>query len=60
MDFGGVGVAHDIGEGFLEDTEEVGFEVIDEYGDLLWNLFDAGSSWRRVLICKKNGIKRAR
>ena len=44
----------------IEQLEEVGFELIDEYGDLLGNPFDAGSSWRRVLICKKKGIKGAR
>ena len=32
---------------------EVGFDVIETYGDLLGNPFDESSSWRRVLICEK-------
>jgi len=39
----------------LEQLHEVGFGVIEEYGDLLGNRFDEASSWRRVLVCKKNG-----
>ena len=42
---------------FLEQLQEVGFDVIEEYGDLLGNRFNEASSWRRVLICKKNGIE---
>ncbi len=41
----------------LEQLQEVGFDVIEEYGDLLGNRFNEASSWRRVLICKKNGIE---
>ena len=33
--------------------QEVGFDVIERYGDLLGNPFDESSSWRRVLICEK-------
>ena len=33
--------------------QEVGFDVIEKYGDLLGNPFDESSSWRRVLICEK-------
>ena len=33
--------------------QEVGFDVIETYGDLFGNPFDESSSWRRVLICKK-------
>ena len=40
-----------------EQLQEVGFDVIEEYGDLLGNRFNEPSSWRRVLICKKNGIE---
>ncbi len=42
---------------FIEQLQDVGFDVIEEYGDLLGNRFDEASSWRRVLICKKNGIE---
>jgi len=38
-----------------EQLEDVGFGIIQEYGDLLGSRFDDESSWRRVLICKKNG-----
>ena len=41
----------------IEQLEVVGFDVIEEYGDLLGNRFDEASSWRRVLVCKKNGIE---
>ena len=37
----------------IEHLHEVGFDVIEEYGDLLGNRFDERASWRRVLICKK-------
>ena len=40
----------------VEQLQEAGFGVIEEYGDLLGNQFDQESSWRRVLICRKNGI----
>ncbi len=33
--------------------KEVGFDVIEKYGDLLGNSFDESNSWRRVLICEK-------
>ena len=33
--------------------QDVGFNVIEERGDLLGNPFDESSSWRRVLICEK-------
>ena len=33
--------------------QEVGFDVIEKYGDLLGNPFDESRSWRRVLICEK-------
>jgi SAM-dependent methyltransferase len=33
--------------------QEVGFDVIETYGDLFGNPFDESSSWRRVLICEK-------
>ena len=33
--------------------KEVGFDVIEKYGDLLGNSFDESSSWRRVLVCEK-------
>lgn len=33
--------------------QEVGFDIIETYGDLLGNPFDESSSWRRVLICEK-------
>jgi len=39
-----------------QQLQEVGFDVIEEYGDLLGNRFNEASSWRRVLICKKLGI----
>ena len=39
-----------------EQLQEIGFDVIEEYGDLLGNPFKEASSWRRVLICKKNAI----
>ncbi len=42
---------------FSEQLQEVGFEVIEEYGDLLGNRFNEASSWRRVLICRRNGIE---
>ena len=42
---------------FSEQLQEVGFDVIEEYGDLLGNPFNEASSWRRVLICKKNGAE---
>lgn len=32
---------------------EVGFDVLEEHGDLLGNPFDEASSFRRVLICEK-------
>ena len=32
---------------------EVGFEVVETYGDLFGNPFDESNSWRRVLICEK-------
>jgi len=41
----------------MQQLQEVGFDVIEEYGDLLGNRFDEASSWRRVLICKKNGAE---
>ena len=44
-------------EVFVEQLQEVGFDVIEEYGDLLGNRFNEAFSWRRVLICKKNGIE---
>ena len=40
-----------------EHLQEVGFDVIEQYGDLLGSRFNEASSWRRVLICIKNGIK---
>lgn len=33
--------------------QEVGFDVIEKYGDLFGRPFDESRSWRRVLICKK-------
>jgi len=36
------------------DLQKLGFKIIERYGDLLGNTFDEESSWRRVLICKKN------
>ena len=33
--------------------QEVGFDVIEQHGDLLGNPFDESSSWRRVLICER-------
>jgi SAM-dependent methyltransferase len=36
-----------------EDLNKVGFEIIEKYGDLLGHSFEAESSWRQVLICKK-------
>ncbi len=41
----------------IEQLQNVGFGVIEEYGDLLGSRFDEASSWRRVLICKKNGAE---
>ncbi len=41
----------------IEQLQEIGFDVIEEYGDLLGNRFNEASSWRRVLICKKNVIE---
>jgi hypothetical protein len=43
-------------ETLIEQIKEAGFGVIEEYGDLLGSPFDAESSWRRVLICRKNGV----
>ena len=40
-------------ETFAAQLDEVGFDVIETYGDLLGNPFDESSSWRRVLICEK-------
>ena len=34
---------------------EIGFSVIETHGDLLGNDFDESLSWRRVLICEKQG-----
>lgn len=42
----------------IEQLREVGFDIIEEYGDLLSSRFNEASSWRRVLLCKKNGIAR--
>ena len=39
----------------LEQLHKAGFGVIEMYGDMLGSPFDDASSWRRVLICKKNG-----
>ena len=36
-----------------EQLQEVGFDVIKMYGDLLGNPFDESNSWRRVLVCQK-------
>ena len=33
--------------------QEVGFDVIEEHGDLLGTSFNESSSWRRVLLCQK-------
>ena len=41
----------------VEQLEKVGFDIIEEYGDMLGNRFDEASSMRRVLICKKNGVE---
>ena len=35
--------------------QEVGFEIIEKYGDLLGSCFDEASSVRRVLVCEKRG-----
>ena len=40
-------------ETLAAQLDEVGFDVIETYGDLLGNPFDESSSWRRVLICEK-------
>ena len=41
----------------IEQLQGIWFDVIEEYGNLLGNRFNKASSWRRVLICKKNGIE---
>jgi hypothetical protein len=41
----------------LGHLRSVGFDVVEEYGDLLGNRFDEESSWRRVLICQKDGLR---
>ena len=41
----------------VEHLQKVGFDVIEEYGDMLGSRFNEASSMRRVLICKKNGIE---
>ena len=41
----------------VEQLEKVGFDIIEEYGDMLGNRFDEASSMRRVLICRKNGVE---
>ena len=43
-------------EFIIEQLQEVGFDVIEMYGDLLSSRFNEASSWRRVLVCKKSGI----
>ena len=42
-------------EVLISQINEAGFHVMEEYGDLLGSPFDEESSWRRVLICQKNG-----
>ncbi len=42
-------------ETLIQQIEEAGFNIIEKYGDLLGSSFDEESSWRRVLICQKNG-----
>nr|VFK42876.1 MAG: Methyltransferase domain-containing protein [Candidatus Kentron sp. SD]VFK48470.1 MAG: Methyltransferase domain-containing protein [Candidatus Kentron sp. SD]VFK79477.1 MAG: Methyltransferase domain-containing protein [Candidatus Kentron sp. SD] len=32
---------------------DIGFEIIETYGDLFGNPFDENNSWRRVWICRK-------
>ena len=44
-------------ESLSQQLDEVGFDVIEEYGDLLGNRFNEAFSWRRVLICKKREIE---
>ena len=40
-------------ETLIAQLSEVGFDVLEEHGDLLGNPFDEANSLRRVLICEK-------
>lgn len=33
--------------------DEIGFDVVETYGDLVGRSFDEKTSWRRVLVCQK-------
>lgn len=36
-----------------QDIKSCGFDIVETYGDLHGNPFDANSSWRRVWLCQK-------
>ena len=40
-------------EVLYQDLSDIGFEIVETSGDLLGNVFDESSSWRRVVICNK-------